>query len=312
MSKKCSKKVPKKESQQSACCSYDFTLFDETSEQEIRKLLNEITKKYCFQLEKGEETGKLHFQGRFSLKIKKRKSEAIKLLAKKWQKFHLSITSKENKGNDFYVMKEDTRIEGPYTNLNETYIPEDIRKIKQLYPWQEKLVNILSTYNERDVDIIYEEKGCVGKSTISRYMMLFKEAELLPFCNDYKDIMRMAYDVGPKKCYLIDMPRAISKDKLFQFFSAIETLKSGYCYDDRYKFQRRIFDRPRICIFTNSKPDTSLLSKDMWKIWTIQNNDLVLYTDEPEFISETKVIGKKQKKVYSSSESSNDESSDEE
>lgn len=76
------------------------------------------------------------------------------------------------------------------------------------------------------------------------------------------------------------MPRAINKEKLYQFFSGIETLKSGYCYDDRYKFTKRLFDRPRICIFTNVEPDETLLSKDMWRIWTVIDNQLKPYKNQ--------------------------------
>ena len=148
-------------------------------------------------------------------------------------------------------------------------MPRHIKKIIKLHPWQESLKSILSTTDDRLIDIVYDPIGNNGKSTLTQMLMLDGSAELLPFVNEYKDIMRMAFDVGPKKIYLIDMPRALSKDKLAQFFSGIETLKSGYCYDDRYKFQKRIFDRPRICIFTNSVPDQSLLSKDMWKLWSI-------------------------------------------
>lgn len=273
-------KVAQKKTISNACCVYDFTLFDEISTTDVRNELKKHCKKYCFQKEKGDKTGVIHYQGRFSLKIKKRLNEAIKLLD--WDKFHLSVTSNENKGNSFYVMKDETRLEGPFTDENDVYIPKDIKNIKELKPWQATLRNMLKEYNERTVDVVYEEKGNIGKTTLTRYMMLYDDAEMLPFCNDYKDIMRMAFDVGEKKIYLIDMPRAINKEKLFHFFSGIETLKSGYCYDDRYKFTRRLFDRPRICVFTNVKPDQSLLSKDMWKIWSVKDGQLVPFRDDSD------------------------------
>lgn len=285
MSKKSSKTAQKK-TQSVACCGYDFTLFDAISTKEIRDLLSPLCKKYCFQLEKGEKTDTLHFQGRFSLKIKKRLNEAIKLFALKWQKFHLSITSNENKFNNFYVMKDDTKVEGPFTNENEIFIPLDVLKMKTLYPWQQTIVDVLSIYDDRTVDVVYEKIGNIGKSSLVRYMMCYNDAEELVFCNDFKDIMRMAYDIGPKKIYLVDMPRALSKDKLYQFFAGIEKLKSGYCYDDRYKFQRRLFNRPRICLFTNEIPDLSLLSKDMWKLWEVSDNKLVPYDNETIFDSD--------------------------
>lgn len=281
-----SKPVVKKSNvkQSNACCTFDFTLFDDKNVYEVRNILKEISKRYTFQKEKGEKTERLHFQGRFSLKIRKREPELAKLLRDKgWDKFNISITCTKNRDNSFYVMKEESRMEGPFTDENDIFIPKDILKIKELRPWQKTLIDTLNTYDERTIDVIFDEKGNIGKSTLTRFMMLYHDAELLPFCNDYKDIMRMAYDIGPKKTYLIDMPRAISKEKLFQFFSGVETLKSGYCYDDRYCFKRRLFDRPRICIFTNTFPDTTLLSKDMWKIWKIDNNcNLVEYKNEVE------------------------------
>lgn len=285
MSKK--KVVAQKKPISNACCVYDFTLFDEIGTPKVREILGKLCKKYCFQIEKGEKTGIVHFQGRFSLKVKKRKMELIKILNDYWDKYHISITSNENKGNHFYVMKEDTRIEGPFTDENEIFVPDDVKIMHTLYPWQESLRNMLKTYDPRTVDVVFEQKGNLGKSSLSRYMMTYDDAEEIPYANDFKDIMRFAYDIGPKKIYLVDMPRALYGEKLNQFFAGIEKLKSGYCYDDRYKFQRRLFNRPRICMFTNVKPNLSLLSKDMWKIWEIEENQLVPYMEEkdkPEII----------------------------
>jgi len=263
-----------KASVDNACCVYDFTLFDELEVQTVRDVLGKYCKKYCFQLEKGEATGRPHYQGRISLKIKKRQSELIKQLKPYWRKYHVSVTSNANKNNNFYVMKDDTRESGPYTDENEVYIPRDIRNIDGLYAWQTQLRNMLKEYDERRIDVIYDVHGNRGKTTLARYMMLYDDAEMLPFCNDHKDVMRMAFDVGPKKVYLIDMPRASDKTKLYQFYSGVEMLKSGFCYDDRYKFQRRLFDRPRICIFTNTLPDQQLLSKDMWCVWQIYEDEM--------------------------------------
>lgn len=278
MSKRRSNIAPKKK-QSTQCCGYDFTLYDDISEKEVRDFLNSHCKKYCFQLEKGEASGKLHWQGRCSLKLKKREPEAIKLFQKAWQSFHLSRTSSENKNNMFYVMKDDTRIEGPFTESNEIFVPLDVQKMKTLRPWQQSLIEMLDIYDDRTVDIVYDKIGNKGKSSLTRYMMIYKDANILPLCNDHRDLLRMAYDVGPKKVYLIDMPRASNKSKLAQFFVGIEYIKSGYAFDDRNKFRQRLFNRPRICIFTNEKPDLSLLTKDMWKIWKIKDNHLVPYKD---------------------------------
>jgi len=270
----------KKTAQQNACCVYDFTSFDETDEHKIRLILADLCKKYCFQQEMGENTHRLHYQGRFSLKIKKRLHEVVKILNEKGlTKLHLSITSTANRDNNFYVLKEETRVKGPFSDENEIYITNDLRVIKELYPWQKKLIEHLTPEDLRLIDIIIDTRGCNGKSTLSKYLRVYGESRKIPYCDSYKDLMRMAYCVGAHKLYIIDLPRALekSKSKLSQFFAGIEELKTGYAFDDRNHFKDRVFDRPRICVFTNSIPDLSLLSLDMWKFWTIQNNELVKF-----------------------------------
>jgi hypothetical protein len=58
---------------------------------------------------------------------------------------------------------------------------------------------------------------------------------------------------------------------MFQFYSAVETIKDGYAYDDRYSFKEKVFDCPNIWIFCNVLPDLNLLSMDRWKIWDIDD-----------------------------------------
>lgn len=258
---------------------YSFTLFTgeewEDTKNRLIKRLRLKCARWTLQLEKGDESGKLHLQGRLSFKIGKRKSEGIAALEEK------EITLKpehDTEASDFYCNKEETRIDGPWTDKDkEVYIPRQIRDI-ELYKWQEEIISLCGVWDTRHIEIIYDDNGNIGKSTLCTYMGVHKLGKLLPFCNDYKDILRMGYDIGVQRAYIIDMPRAINKDKLYQFYSAIETLKSGYCYDDRYKFQDRYFDCPNIFVFTNKLPDICMLSMDRWRFWKVINKSLVLQT----------------------------------
>lgn len=93
-------------------------------------------------------------------------------------------------------------------------------------------------------------------------------------------MMRMVMDTKKMRIYIIDLPRAMKKEHLFQFFSGIETLKDGYAYDDRYKFKEEYFDSPNIWVFMNIIPEESYLSTDRWKIWRIDTNkNLVGFED---------------------------------
>lgn len=276
--------MSKSSKQDIQCCVWDFTSFDiNLNKDVIIEKLKSIGKKYCFQLEKGEKKGKNHWQGRISLKEKKRQNQVIQLFNDIFKKFHISRTSAENKNNDFYVCKEETRLEGPYKDTD-IKVPRDVKKMDKLYPWQERLKRKLSNEEDRIIDVVIDGDGNTGKTSFTRYMMIHHGAKLLPMCNDYKDILRMVMCIGERKLYFIDMPRAMSKDKLFQFFSAVETVKGGYAYDDRYEFKDMIFDPPRICIFTNSEPSQRYLTQDRWRFWTIQNNKLVKYSTEPLFL----------------------------
>lgn len=261
-----------------AVCVYDFTVgADVTTHTDLIKILRKISKKFCFQLEEGE-SGYRHYQGRFSLKVKKRLKAAIDLVG--IPQAHLSITSKENRTNVFYVTKEETRIEGPWSDKDEQlYIPRQVREIETLYPWQQHIVDNYDVWDTRTINVIVDTVGNNGKTILTSYMRAHKMAFKIPFCNDFKDILRMVADVPIKRCYLIDMPRGIKKDKLFQLFSAIEEVKNGYAYDDRYHFKEVIFDCPNIWIFMNMMPDIAMLSKDRWKFWEIKNLELIPYQD---------------------------------
>lgn len=256
-----------------ACCTYDFTASGKNwNKESIKTVLKAHTKSWCFQEEKGE-TGYVHFQGRFSLKIKKRLSECAKLLKTDW---HLSITSEENRNNNFYVCKEDSRIDGPWKDTDIiTYIPRQVREIEQLYEWQQQVVDDAVTWDKRHINIILDPTGNNGKSILKTYIGCHGIGRSIPFTNDYRDMMRMVMDTDKKSLYIIDIPRALRKDQLFQFFSGIESLKDGYAYDDRYTFRECYFDCPNIWVFMNTKPETEYLSKDRWIFWEIKDRKLL-------------------------------------
>ena len=113
----------------SACCVYDFTSFEENKD-DIRKWCDKWCKKWTFQQEECPSTGNLHFQGRISLKTKKRANE----ISKDDLKFHFTVTSKANRDNDFYCCKEDTRMDGPWRDDDEKKY--ETRQIKEFMSWE--------------------------------------------------------------------------------------------------------------------------------------------------------------------------------
>lgn len=257
-----------------AVSTFDFTVFGLEPE-EAKDILKYHCKKWCFQQEQCPSTGNVHLQGRMTLKVKKRISGVIKM----FERWHISITSDANRGNYYYVMKDDTRIAGPWKDEDEEenlYIPRQVRGI-QLWPWQQAVIDSAEVWDTRHIDIIVDPKGNKGKTTLATFIGSNRIGKELPYSNDFRDLMRMAMQGKAKKLYIIDIPRAINKKKIRELYAAIEKIKSGYAYDDRYKFQEKYFDCPNIWVFTNEIPDQNLLSRDRWRFWEIKDKQLVPY-----------------------------------
>lgn len=254
---------------------FDFTIPWESNAKvvtrnDIEKWLKLNAKSWTFKREKGE-SGYIHWQGRVSLRNRKRIGEQVKVQPFK-NHCHWSITSAKNKDNTNYIEKSDELDEDVYTqdNMEEpVYMPRQIREIEKLRPWQERVINMSRIWDPRGIHMIHDPNGNIGKSVLVGYMRCHKLARKLPPLNDYKDVMRCAMDMPVSNCYLFDMPRAMKKDRLGSLYTAIEELKSGYCWDDRYSFKERFFDCPNIFIFANMLPDFTMLSMDRWQIWEV-------------------------------------------
>lgn len=264
---------------ENCCCVFDFTLKAEGYRRnDIIVWLDEHCKKWAFQLECGEETGYKHYQGRVSLKVKTRLSTLINITKGTWT-FRWSIT--HDYKNEFYVMKEHTRIDGPWDDRNDKpiYVPRQIREIKELYPWQQSIIDISLVWDTRSIHCIIDPEGNKGKSILCTYMAVNRLGRKIPYANNYKDIMRIVCDMPTTKAYIVDLPRGVDKRNLNGMFAAIEEIKSGYAWDDRYKFQEKFFDAPQIFVFTNIEPDRNSLSLDRWRFYNIIDKKLVSMAD---------------------------------
>jgi hypothetical protein len=96
-----------------------------------------------------------------------------------------------------------------------------------------------------------------------------------------EDLMQFAYGFKNQACYLIDMPRAIKKDKLSDFYAGIECLKNGTVYDKRYATKRRRMDRPQIVVFTDKTPNWAFMSADRWELYVMQEDHTMTLKDIP-------------------------------
>ena len=255
------------------CSCWDFRIgTNKITIENLKEWLNNYCDKWVFQ-EELSESGYEHYQGRLHLKVKERASTLLKKVPKGGD---FKPTANKNTKNDFYVMKEDTRIGGPWSN-NDVEATWDVQLLidNGLYKWQNQLVDLAKEYrNLRMINVIVDKKGGRGKSSLTDYMMYQGIAEELPLVNDFIEMVQMAYAI-PASCYIIDMPRSLKKDKLAGLFGAIEYIKMGKSFDKRYHYKRRKQDPPNILVFTNEYPNANYLSLDRWRIWRISSKGIL-------------------------------------
>lgn len=243
-------------------------------------------KKFTFQLEKGEG-GFVHYQCRISLIKKKTQNECIKSLTNAGLGgFHVSPSSTNSlKGDDFYACKEDTRVEGPWTDKDEKR-PElkTVSKMDAggLLPWQADLLGHVQEYDDRKIHIVVDRQGNIGKSAFCKYVWAKKLGQPVPPMTTAEDLTQFVMCMGTHRLYVIDMPRAMKKKGLYGLYSGIENVKNGMLFDKRYKGVFKYIDEPNIIVFTNTPPKLSYLSRDRWKLWTVQDNQLVVYKYGPK------------------------------
>lgn len=248
------------------CCVWDFTVSCEKMDFDVLiDHMNRMGKKWVFQLEMGKQTEYYHYQCRISLKKKSREPCMSGVHPDAWRP-----TSKENQDNFHYVEKEETRVDGPW-KWDDPVMTRQIKDFmkNKLYDWQEQVLINAQIYNEREINILYDECGNIGKSIFSEYMVFKGYAEALPPLRLMDDIFQWVYCRPKKPCYFIDMPRGMKKDKLGDFWAGIETIKNGVAYEKRYEARICYFDRPVIWVFTNTLPCFKMMTRDRWKIWSV-------------------------------------------
>lgn len=251
---------------------------------------------YVFQLEKAP-SGRRHFQCNLRLKEKMTQTKLRIALKSTLRDFYgagcLTIrTTHDTKKADFYCMKEETRIEGPWLFPRDIYIGQDL--IKKFLPWQEKIfLKVMAEPDEREVTVICDEVGNKGKSLFSKTLGYRHDACVIPLGLTAAQMKSALIGDGHHKIYILDLPR---NNKSFQdIFDTIEELKRGHMVSPFHgKMKKLYMSRPHIVCFCNQWPDLRLLSFDMWRLYRI-SPDMELETVEKH---EIQAIQNQRRKKY--------------
>ncbi len=278
--------------QKTACHVWDITIArTQCTAEELKLWLKKNTKKWGFQGEIGATTGYEHWQGRFSLITRLRLNTLIKTFPWKGDEngsVRLSYTSNNARQElNFYnyVLKDDMTATGERYSDMDLYTPRQIRKINKLRLWQEKIIEKIEQPDDDHINVIIDQEGYSGKSTLALWAECHKLGFAMPPVSDMKDIMQIAMEIKPQKCYFIDIPRSVDQTKMTSFWAGIECLKRGKVYDLRYKYRQKLIDSPHIWVFMNQMPNLQAITNRRWKLWKIEEEELIRHKPGNEHIT---------------------------
>ena len=271
---------------------FDVTIFDNhrkyANANEVIDAAKRLFCKFAFQLEECPTTKTRHWQFRGALIDRATASQVKKTLAVEFPgNWSLTSSAVHSDARQFnYVMKEPTRVDGPWTDQDVPPPPKQLTPQLELFinggyhkgeylppsrlPWHTQIMDEIRDFDMRSIIIVFDKQGNSQKSIFLEYMEFEELAFECPPFRNMEDMMQFCYSFDAQKTYFIDMPRGMKKDKLADFYSGIETLKNGVLWDKRYEGKKRRIARPNIVVYTNSLPVFELMSADRWKVLVMQ------------------------------------------
>ncbi len=181
-----------------------------------------------------------------------------------------------------YCSKVETRIDGPWTNIDKLKFRATIRDPlmnKNLYIYQQKILSLIKQPpSERQVHWYWESIGCTGKSSLAKHIALNYNCVLLNGCskdcfyalktyNETKDIHVVIFDLTRNQENRVS-------------YTCLEAVKNGCFFSGKYESSQCMINIPHVIVFSNFKPDENKMSEDRWDIHYISTKRMVTRSAE--------------------------------
>lgn len=251
------------------------------SEKQLRKFLDRYTETCTFQQECGSVKGKVHWQGALTLLgPRKSKKQLLELFGSEFGNVAGLTLSKVYSQEAVlkYVMKEETRIDGPFLAGRENKYRLEFESA-ELLDWQSDLYKFLALksldkdFRDRKIIWVEDRIGNTGKTFFQKWLRLGQQALVcrkLPVSTVERLISATVklFKTTEVDLIMIDLTRSRGKDQsLDDLFAAIEEIKNGFIVDTLYgKYTEGLFRPPMVVVFTNKSYSNYLqkLSSDRW------------------------------------------------
>lgn len=262
---------------------YDLTIKAENySIALVKEVFKSIAKKWVFQLEEGKG-GFRHYQCRINLRERKRLKELVTDMHQHGvTEMKVSPTHKSNKQRWTYVMKEDTRQDGPWSDRDMNLPPRLQVTLDNPKPWQSKLDTFGK--DDRKIHFVVDLAGNSGKTTyalaraakdpLCLYVKMTSSVEQI----EQALFAKLAeYEAFQSITVFINIPRthSMNEKEKARLANLLETIKDGHVTEFRYKYQEAWINLSKVVVFTNEDLQIrNKLSADRPVFWHIENGNL--------------------------------------
>lgn len=236
---------------------------------------NCVDSKFIFQLERGLESKKLHYQGHIKIVTKERLTTLARRLQVGLPGLHISPDSNVGSTNaELYCMKKDSSwVAGPW--CDKKYLLPDYSDILQPVGWCKQMMDImLQPAHNRHIYWIYESEGCSGKSNFATYMELHHGMIGLGLGTANDNFY--AVSELPARGYIFDVPRTLPKRfDWAEIYMSLEKIKDRNFLSTKYKPKKVLLPViPHVVVVSNVAPLASALSIDRWKVFKINGRSM--------------------------------------
>lgn len=106
----------------------------------------------------------------------------------------------------------------------------------------------------------------MGKTTLAKHLCLKYKNEIIFLSGKANDIKYAVFEFTKKKTLRCAIFHYTRSNEQFVSYEAIESIKDGIFFNNKYESAQVIYDCPHIIVFANFQPNYGSLSKDRWKI----------------------------------------------
>ena len=148
-----------------------------------------------------------------------------------------------------------------------------------LRTWQQELLDLYVAPSDREIIWVYGERGAEGKSWFQEYLVDFYGSRRVFQSNLDKRSDGILHTLTKRTLALIDIfifniPRSFAT--LDVPYTLLEEIKDGQAISSKYDSKILRFKTPNIVVvFSNEDATETMMSKDRWKIFKIDGNNLI-------------------------------------